>query len=152
MKPFTPFSSPVGLYWVYGLVSIFLSAGNDVLLDETRAGESKQLRSASRVNNGTDLTSATTRNTTCSNSLPNRQENHSEDGCQPRTLSPALWSKLKLNEYLLQYPGGQETSLEVPIYELVLYYATLLSNAVPSVLKRMINFLNRRNWQSKPDC
>ncbi|PLW42794.1 hypothetical protein PCANC_07980 [Puccinia coronata f. sp. avenae] len=87
MKPFTPFSSPVGLYWVYGLVSIFLSAGNDVLLDETRAGESKQLRSASR-------------------------ENYSEDGCQLRTLSPALWSKLKLNEYLLQYPGGQETSLE----------------------------------------
>lgn len=36
-----------------------------------------------------------------------------EDPCRPRTLSPKLWSDLNLNQYLLNYPGGREISLEV---------------------------------------
>ncbi|POW03175.1 hypothetical protein PSHT_11747 [Puccinia striiformis] len=34
------------------------------------------------------------------------------EDCRPRTLSPALWSKLNLDAYLREYPGGQDTSLE----------------------------------------
>ncbi|CAH7686049.1 hypothetical protein BY996DRAFT_4579065 [Phakopsora pachyrhizi] len=32
--------------------------------------------------------------------------------CQSRNLSPSLWNKLDLNRYLLNYPGGQDISLE----------------------------------------
>lgn len=36
-----------------------------------------------------------------------------QDPCRPLTLSPALWSDLDLNHYLLNYPNGHEISLEV---------------------------------------
>ncbi|KAA1132307.1 hypothetical protein PGTUg99_002233 [Puccinia graminis f. sp. tritici] len=111
---FKAYSWSIAFYWGLVLNSIFFSTADDVLRDE-----SENRKATSRANNQTDIdltnASATTQNLAHPKLLTNPHDSDVRDACQPRTLSPALWSKLNLNTYLLQYPGGQETSLEVPI-------------------------------------
>ncbi|KAG0139254.1 hypothetical protein CROQUDRAFT_726637 [Cronartium quercuum f. sp. fusiforme G11] len=44
---------------------------------------------------------------------PHHNQNElDQDPCKPRTICPSLWSELNLNQYLLNYPGGDQISLE----------------------------------------
>ncbi|MBW0472740.1 hypothetical protein O181_012455 [Austropuccinia psidii MF-1] len=44
--------------------------------------------------------------------LSSRKNKHLKDPCLHRRLKPQLWEELNLDQYLLDYPGGQYISLE----------------------------------------
>jgi hypothetical protein len=125
MKAISFYSLPKAFSWGLVLNSFFFSTAGDVLLDGSENRKASRLPRSSTstltsiANNQTEIeftnASATTQNLAHPKLLNNSHDSDVRDACQPRTLSPALWSKLNLNSYLLQYPGGQETSLEVPI-------------------------------------
>ncbi|KAI7958601.1 hypothetical protein MJO29_006818 [Puccinia striiformis f. sp. tritici] len=117
MKAFQAYASTTPCYW--GLFSIFIYVSNVALLHESvQVGASRIVRSSSpvlarRSVNETELTGVTTQ--TLAHpilSTNSRDNNVIREDCRARTLSPALWSKLNLDAYLRDYPGGQETSLE----------------------------------------
>ncbi|PLW18496.1 hypothetical protein PCANC_12290, partial [Puccinia coronata f. sp. avenae] len=118
MKAFKAAPSPTAFYsaLAIGLSSIILSTAH--ARDRPRSGEASRLARTSshalarRANNQTEFGSSTTGSLAHAILLANSQDSDTRDACKPTTLSPALWSKLDLNEYLLRYHGGQETSLE----------------------------------------
>ncbi|KAI9625882.1 hypothetical protein H4Q26_016130 [Puccinia striiformis f. sp. tritici PST-130] len=114
MKACRTYASPTPVYW--GLILIVISVGSGVILHESvQVGASRVVHSSSpvlarRAINGSELTGdALAHPIILTNS---RDSNAAREDCRPRTLSPALWSKLNLDAYLREYPGGQDTSLE----------------------------------------
>ncbi|KAA1075091.1 hypothetical protein PGT21_028599 [Puccinia graminis f. sp. tritici] len=159
MKVLKRFSSPVAHYYLgLSIISIFLSARSSALLgaEPRRSPRSSSLALARRSINETESPHATTQ--TQAHPILLTSSPDSRDACQPRTLSPSLWSRLNLDEYLLQYPGGQETSLELcspvhgkdwyilvaaqewnsymnVVYQAVGFAMTMMQGIIPSMIK-----------------
>ncbi|KAI9624032.1 hypothetical protein H4Q26_017043 [Puccinia striiformis f. sp. tritici PST-130] len=96
MKACRTYASPTPVYW--GLILIVISVGSGVILHESvQVGASRVVHSSSpvlarRAIHGSELTGdALTHPITLTNS---RDSSAAREDCRPRTLSPALWSKL----------------------------------------------------------
>jgi hypothetical protein len=160
MKAFKSALSPTAFYsaLAIGLSLIILSTAH--ARDRPRSGEASRLTRTSshalarRANNQTEFGSSTTGSLAHAILLANSQDSDTRDACKPTTLSPALWSKLDLNEYLLRYHGGQETSLEVRVSRAQCY---IFKNQAVSSMSDAVGlsyFLSAvcRNWRPNPVC
>ena len=114
MKAWKSYPSSLAFYRDLALIVIIFSTARGVLLDGIRVGEphSSSPGLIRRATKETEPIPDPTQTLAHPLLLTNSQENNARDACRPRTLSPTLWSKLNLNQYLLEYPGGQQTSLE----------------------------------------
>ncbi|KNZ53041.1 hypothetical protein VP01_3360g2 [Puccinia sorghi] len=121
VRPATGVQAPANLSWSFALRDRGFQVYHPLCHDPGEAagsrvfcegGSERVSRLARRANNRTEFSSPTTESLAHAILSTNLQAQKTKDACQPTTLSSALWSKLNLNGYLLQYPGGHETSLE----------------------------------------